>query len=74
MDASQLTQENAALRAQLETQYKQMLQMVDTIQKVHLARITDAARELAPENGKGESNGMSAASFLVRRCAALPHL
>ena len=65
VDVDRLQQENAQLRGQLETQYKHMLQMVETIQKVHLARITEAARDTTTEHSKGEANGMSAASFLV---------
>lgn len=61
-----LRDENARLRVQLESQHRQMIQMVETIQKVHLARINDAVKETAADANKSDVNGLSAASFLVR--------
>jgi ribosomal protein L29 len=65
-EIKRLREENARLRFQLESQNKQIIQMVDTVQKVHLARINDAIKEAAAEANRSDVNGLSAASFLVR--------
>jgi hypothetical protein len=67
-----LQQENAQLKARLEAQYMQMIQMADKIQQVHLSRISEAATEAtADAAGHKEPNLKDAdagASILVSAC------
>jgi hypothetical protein len=65
----QLQQENKNLRAQLEEQYKQAVQVAETIQMVHLARIRHAAADVAAEKGASAPG-----EFKVRRSALANHI
>lgn len=74
-----LQQENSRLREQLESQYSQMIQMAETVQQVHMARINEAAKSEAAEAGANQKisqankEGDAGASFLVSRPAWHQH-
>jgi hypothetical protein len=61
-----LQEENGKLRAQLEAQYKQMIEMAEVIQQSYIPRIVDASSDAELNNGRARDYDDVAGAFHVR--------